>query len=334
MIVSLHQSIAFNDTRFAELQASDLSLKEQLATKQAEHDARWREYVEKDHEYNIRLEACMGGTKDAVMEAQQYESLYNEAHNGRKSAEREAVAAQKRAAEAEELSLNMTKEMIISENAFTIQLEDIEEQNESLEGTNKALIAGIAGLRADKMMLNEVVSKLEKTFEDSERPLQMRLRRAEQDLELFSMEEADVVSQLDGALAKLDDEQHRIVAEHAAYRESLVDVDAELERVAALQLDMGAARLAADGQAKALEQIMLNPGQDTFDVSTCSSTSDGSPSSVTSTAILPDDGFDMLFDASFEEAQSGDIAGSATVHGLGELGFGTTQNDVGLGLIM
>lgn len=332
----LTKSVATNDARIIEMKASYHSLKQDVDAKQAELDARYRQFDKESSKYGQMIEDIMFVTREAKLDFREYESKWQEAGNRQRLAERQAVAAEKQAVEAQERSHEMAKERSISKHAFNTQLKDLREQNESLTKSNEALAVAIDGLRADKTMLHEVITKLEKDFEDRQRPLLFRARRAEEDLALFSSKEADVISQLNARFLCLKDEETRIAVQNAEYGAALENAYDEMDSVIRMQDETADAKWAAEGQAKALEQLLLTPLSGTFDTPTSSSSLIGSSPSTLATPELDgsSDGSDMIFDASFEEAQSGDIVDSATFRGLAEVSVGLVEQGVGLGLIM
>lgn len=333
---SLNESVATNNARIMEMKASYHSLKQDVDAKQAQLDARYRHFDKESSKYGQMIEDIMFVTREAKLDFREYESKWQEAGNRQRLAERQAVAAEKQAIEAQQKSHEMAKERSISKHAFNTQLKDLREQNESLMRSNEALAVAIDGLRADKTMLGEVIAKLEKDFEDRQRPLLFRIRRAKEDLELFSSKEADLLSQLNAQFLYLKDEETRIVTQKAEYCAALENTYDEMDSVIQMQDETADAKWAAEGQAKALEQLLLTPLSGTFDTPTFSSSLINSSPSMLATPALDgtSDDSDMIFDASFEEAQSGDIVDSATFRGLADVSVGHVEQGVGLGFVM
>lgn len=265
--------------------------------------------------------------REVSSDRQWFESNVLEATNKRKRAEDQASEAQRKAQAATEASVNVWKEKTISEHAFSGQLRDIRGQVEATQDANAALSVEIEQLRSDNEVHEEIIESLRKAQEDRMRPVLFRRRRAVEDIAGCSMKEADMVSKLSMEIAKLADEEAALLARKAEYKTEIAAIDGEIEHVLEMQQEALDAKFAAEGQAKALQQLILTPSSDiavfTPRFSSSSRWSSRSPSASPEVCTPMSDEPDMIFDASFEES-CGCVVESATMRvvGDGQRGFG------------
>ena len=331
---AISKDITVNDARILALRGSCESERRELDGKKAELDSRWREYSKGSKEYDDTLTTIMYLGQESLLDLPQYEPMWKAAEFRQKRAEAQAAAAEMKAAEAVNKCVEMAKEMAVSKSAFNMQLKDLRAENVSLSEVNSHLAVNVEKVRTDRAMYEEVIARLEKAFENHRHPYVHRIRCAGESLDILSMNEADQIAHLDTDLAQLHEDETRLAAQNAEYKKSIENVSSELDLIAQMQLETADAKWAAEGQAKALEQLILTPESGAVDTPTFSSSLTPSSPSVLITPELKgaDDKADMLFDASFEEAESEGIANSATVRDLGEMYVRTSQLGTGLGL--
>lgn len=329
---TLKDTIAANDARIDELKASYFSSKKELEAKKVALDARHREYAKESAAHGERFDLIMEVTREAKLDRQEYDSKLFEASNRQKKAEKDAAAAQERARKAAQCSQETAKEMVISKHAFNTQIKDLRAEADELSAAHKDLDNANATLRDDNRALRWAIEKMQSDYEDRKRPLLFRMQCAEEDLQACAKTEAEVFRALDTQLRELKDKEAQLAAKNDEYKVALLEVEAEIDNVHMLQQEAEDATFAAQGQALALEQLLLTPGSGTVATPTFSSSSRASSRSPSASPEMPatpsDDDIEMLFDASFEEDKSVDIAESVTLRNL------AGASGVGLGLAL
>ena len=300
---AISKDIALNDARILALKGSCESERRELDGKKAELDSRWREYSKESKEYDDTLTTIMYLGQEALLDLPQYEPMWKAAEFRQKRAEAQAVAAEKKAVEATNECVEMAKEIVISKKAFNTRLKDLRAENVSLAEANSSLAVDIERIRVDRAMHEEVIAKLERTFGNHRRPYVHRIRCAEESLKMLSMDEANQIACLDADLAQLHAQETRLTTQNAEYKKSIENVSFELDSISRIRQEIADAKWAAEGQAKALEQLILTPESGAIDTPTFSSSLTPSLSSIPVAPELKGVGEepDMLFDASFEE---------------------------------
>jgi chromosome segregation ATPase len=323
---SVNGSIADAEVDIAARKAAYRALKQDLEAAQAALLSRSREFERESGKCGAAMDAVMELSREMSYDCQQYESNIVEADNKRQRGEKEAEAAGRRAKEAEETSVEVEKEKAVSRDAFVTQIEDVRAAGEQLRVANEALCGGNEQLRSDEEVLAEAIERMEKKHEDRERPLLFRLRRAKDELEVFSLKDAEVVCRLDAKIAELEDVNARLMGQKAEYTRSLEDVHSSMEHVVKMRQEAEDAMFAAEGQAQALEQVIVGAKCGTMSTVAFSSWSrSGSRPAALSLGLGSGDGLEsssMMFDASFEEGDGGEIVASTTGQAVGDVRCG------------
>lgn len=320
---ALKQSIANNNTEIAERKAACIAQERDIKLKKATLATRQDVFKMMAEQWEASFDLARELNDTISYDRQQYESMLDEATNKAARARREQGEAEKLAEAARRNSDEVARETAVTKHAFATQLKDLEAAEAALLSSNAKLKDEIETLRRDNAVLGERVDALKKAHEDHKRPLSIRLRSAQADIERFNMREVDAVNRLNAQIAALGAQEEALNAKMAEYQCELVRVHEETERVERARREAGDK---LTGAREGFRDLMHQPSSGVVFVTGYSSSrvssEGGSLSSPECTISCS-----AIFDASFEEALEGDVVESKTCKGLAEA-------ELGLGVLL